>query len=180
MAEHFLEDYQIGQTYSSSVARVEACGIRSFAAEFDPQPFHLSEEGAAGTVFGSLAASGWHTAATTMRLVVEGTLRPAGGVVGLGFDEFRWPSPVRPGDELRVEAEMLEVRSSKSRPGHGVIKVRMTTTNQHGRPVQIAVGHLLVPGRDREDAREAEARSTATPSAKGSTPQMPDGEGLPP
>ena len=112
--------------------------------EFDPQPFHLSEEGAAGTIFGSLAASGWHTAATTMRLVVEGTLRPAGGVVGLGFDEFRWPTPVRPGDELRVESEILEVRPSETRPDQGVIKVRMTTTNQNRQPVQIAVGHLLV------------------------------------
>jgi acyl dehydratase len=156
MTEHFLEEYQVGQTYSSSVARVESGRIRSFAAEFDPQPFHLSEEGAAGTVFGSLAASGWHTAAMTMRLVVEGTLRPAGGVVGLGFDEFRWPSPVRPGDELHAETEIVEVRSSKSRPGHGVIKVRITTRNQHGLPVQIAVGHLLVPREDREDAKEAD------------------------
>lgn len=170
MTQHFLEDYQVGQTYSSSVARVESGRIRSFAAEFDPQPFHLSEEGAAGTVFGSLAASGWHTAAMTMRLVVEGTLRPAGGVVGLGFDEFRWPSPVRPGDELRAETEILEVRLSKSRPGHGVIKVRITTATQHGRPVQIAVGHLLVPGRDRKDAKEAEAMNTAAPIAKGSIP----------
>ena len=135
MTEHFLEDYQVGQTYGSSIARVEADRIKSFAVEFDPQPFHLSEEGAAGTIFGSLAASGWHTAATTMRLVVEGTLRPAGGVVGLGFDEFRWPTPVRPGDELRP---------SETRPDQGVIKVRMTTTNQSGQPVQIAVGHLLV------------------------------------
>ena len=144
MTEHFLEDYQVGQTYGSSVARVEADRIKSFAVEFDPQPFHLSEEGAAGTIFGSLAASGWHTAATTMRLVVEGTLRPAGGVVGLGFDEFRWPTPVRPGDELRVESEILEVRPSETRPDQGVIKVRMTTTNQNRQPVQIAVGHLLV------------------------------------
>ena len=168
MTEHFLEDYHVGQTYSSSVARVEACRIRSFAAEFDPQPFHLSEEGAAGTVFGSLAASGWHTAATTMRLVVEGTLRPAGGVVGLGFDEFRWPSPVRPGDELHVESEILEVRSSKSWPSHGVLKVRMTTTNQHGRPVQVAVGHLLVPRRHRKDAGDAgSAANTAAPATPG-------------
>ena len=144
MTEHYLEDYQVGQTYGSSVARVEADRIKSFAVEFDPQPFHLSEEGAAGTIFGSLAASGWHTAATTMRLVVEGTLRPAGGVVGLGFDEFRWPTPVRPGDELRVASEILEVRPSETRPDQGVIKVRMTTTNQNGQPVQIAVGHLLV------------------------------------
>ena len=168
MTEHFLEDYQVGQTYGSGVARVEACRIRSFAAEFDPQPFHLSEERAAGTIFGTLAASGWHTAATTMRLIVEGSLRPAGGVVGLGFDEFRWPSPVRAGDELHVESEILEVRSSTSRPGLGVIKVRMTTTNQHGRPVQVAVGHLLVPRRHRKDVGEAgNPVNTAAPATPG-------------
>ena len=140
MTEHFLEDYQVGQIYGSDATRIEACRIRSFAAEFDPQPFHLSDERAADSVFGGLAASGWHTAAITMKLIVEGKLRPAGGVIGLGFDEFRWPSPVRAGDELRVESEILEVRSSQSWPGHGVLKVRMTTTNQYGRPVQIAVG----------------------------------------
>lgn len=167
MTEHFLEDYQVGQTYGSDVARVEACRIRSFAAEFDPQPFHLCEKGAAGTLFGTLAASGWHTAATTMRLLVEGALQPAGGIVGLGFDELRWPSPVRPGDALRVESEILDVRSSKSSPGHGVLKVRVTTTNQHGQPVQIAIGHLLVPRRHREDANEtSNAVSTDAPAPK--------------
>ena len=104
MAGRYLEDYAIGQVYGSGVAKVEADRMTSFASEFDPQPFHLSEEGAKGTIFGSLAASGWYTAAITMKLLVEGELRPAGGILGLGFEEFRWPRPVRPGDELRVQS----------------------------------------------------------------------------
>lgn len=118
--------------------------MTSFAAEFDPQPFHLADEGAAHTVFGRLAASGWYTAALSMKLLVDGDLKPAGGVVGLGFEEFRWPQPVRAGDELRVQSEILDVRPSKSRPDQGVIKVRTTTLNQKGEAVQISVGSLLV------------------------------------
>jgi len=91
-----------------------------------------------------LAASGWHTAAITMRLLVESDLKPAGGIVGLGFEEFRWPAPVRPDDELHLESEVLEVRPSKSRPEQGLIKVRTTTFNQSGEAVQLAVGNLLV------------------------------------
>jgi acyl dehydratase len=91
-----------------------------------------------------LAASGWHTAAMTMRLLVDSELKPAGGIVGAGFDEMRWPRPVRPGDELYVESEVLEVRPSKSRPDQGVIKVRTTTLNQNGEPVQLFVGNLIV------------------------------------
>ena len=87
---------------------------------------------------------GWHTAAITMRLLVDSDLRPASGIVGAGFDEFRWPRPVRPADELRVEGEVLEIRPSKSRPDQGVIKVRTTTLNQHNEPVQVSVGHLSV------------------------------------
>ena len=121
--------------------------IKSFAAEFDPQPFHLDEEGARSTIFRGLAASGWHTAALTMRLLVESDLKPAGGIVGAGFDEFRWPRPVRPGDELRLESEVLEVRPSKSRPEQGWIKVRTTTLNQNADAVQILLANLVVPRR---------------------------------
>ena len=95
-------------------------------------------------MFRGLAASGWHTAAITMRLLIESELKPAGGIVGAGFDDFRWPRPVRPGDELRVESEVLEVRSSKSRPDQGLIKVKTTTLNQNGEAVQISVGNLIV------------------------------------
>jgi acyl dehydratase len=141
---NYLEDYKVGQTFGSGRARVEADRMTSFAAEFDPQPFHLNDQGARNTIFGALAASGWYTAAITMKLLVDGDLKPAGGVVGLGFDELRWPKPVRPGDELRLLSEILDVRPSKSRPDQGLIKVRTTTLNQAGEAVQITVGNLLV------------------------------------
>ena len=143
----YLEDFSPGQIFGSGRLRVERERIKSFAAEFDPQPFHLDEEAARNSLFGGLAASGWHTAALTMRLLVESDLKPAGGILGAGFDEFRWPRPVRPGDELHVESEVLEVRASKSRPGQGVIKVKTTTLNQNGEAVQISIGNLIVPRR---------------------------------
>jgi len=127
MTEHYLEDFAVGQTFASGRLRVDAERIKDFAAEFDPQPFHLDEQAAQDTVFGGLAASGWHTAALTMRLLVESDFRPADGILGAGFDEFRWPRPVRPGDELHLESEILAVRPSKSRPAQGLVKVRTTT-----------------------------------------------------
>jgi len=145
--EHYLEDFAVGQVYKTGRLRLERERIKSFAAEIDPQPYHLDEDAAATTIFAGLAASGWHTAAATMRLMVEGGLKPAGGIIGLGFEEFRWPKPVRPGDELHVESEVLEVRPSKSRPNQGLIKLRNTTLNQNGEAVQITVGSLLVPRR---------------------------------
>ena len=147
MAEHYLDDFAVGQTFGSGRMRIDEDRIKSFAAEFDPQPFHLDAEAARKSLFGGLAASGWHTAALTMRLLVESEIKPVGGIVGAGFDEFRWPRPVRPGDELRVESEVLEVRASKSRPEQGIIKVRTTTLNQNGEAVQIFVGNLVVPRR---------------------------------
>jgi acyl dehydratase len=147
VSEKYLEDFAVGQTYGSGRLTVDQDRIKVFAAEFDPQPFHLDDEAARGSIFGGLAASGWHTAALTMRLLVEGELKPAGGIVGVGFDEFRWPLPVHPGDELHLESEVLEVRPSKSRPTHGLIKVRTTTRNQNGEAVQVSVGSLIVPCR---------------------------------
>jgi acyl dehydratase len=143
----YLEDFSVGQKFGSGRMTVEAERVKSFAAEFDPQPFHLDDALARDTIFRGLAASGWHTAAMTMRLLVESEVKPAGGIVGAGFDEFRWPRPVRPGDELRIEAEVLEVRPSKSRPEQGMVKLRTTTLNQNGEPVQVSVGNLVVPRR---------------------------------
>jgi len=140
----YLEDFEPGQKFGSGRLSVEAARIKSLATEFDPQPFHLDEDSARDSFFKELAASGWHTAAMTMRLLVDSELKPAGGVIGVGFDEMRWPRPVRPGDELHVESEVLEVRPSKSRRDQGVIKVRTTTLNQSGEPVQIFVGNLIV------------------------------------
>ena len=147
MTRRYLEDFAVGQTFGSGRLRVEKERIKSFAAEFDPQPFHLDEAAARDSLFRGLAASGWHTAALTMRLLVESELKPAGGIVGAGFDEFRWPRPVRPGDELHLESKVLEVRPSKSRPDQGLVKLRTTTLNQDGEAVQISVGNLVVPRR---------------------------------
>jgi len=148
MNERYLDDFAVGQRFGGQTRlRVDSERIKSFAAEFDPQPFHLDEQAATESFFGGLAASGWHTAAMTMRLLVDSELRPAGGIVGAGFDEFRWSLPVRPGDELRVESEILEVRPSKSRPTQGMLKVRTSTLNQRGEIVQVTVGSLVVPRR---------------------------------
>jgi len=143
----YLDDLEVGQRFTSGSHAIDIAQIKAFAAQFDPQPFHLDEVAARGSIFGGLAASGWHTAAATMRMLVEGDLRPAGGILGLGFEELRWPRPVRPGDELHIESEVVEVRPSQSRPDRGLVKVRTTTLNQHGEAVQIIVGSLLVPRR---------------------------------
>jgi len=146
-SEQYLEDFAVGQTFGSGRLQVDRERIKTFAAEFDPQPFHLDEEAARRSIFQGLAASGWHTAAMTMRLLVESELKPAGGIIGAGMDEFRWPLPVRPGDELCVESEILEVRPSKSRPAQGLVKVRTTTLNQKGEAVQVFIANLVVPRR---------------------------------
>jgi acyl dehydratase len=142
-----LEDFTVGQTFGSGRLTVDAERIKSFAAEFDPQPFHLDEESARDTFFTGLAASGWHTAALTMRLLVDSPLQPVAGIIGAG-GEISWPKPTRPGDELRLESEILEVRPSQSRPDRGMVKVRTKTLNQNGDTVQILVANLIVPRRD--------------------------------
>jgi len=152
MTRQYLEDFVVGQIFSSGQLRVNKEAIIAFAGQFDPQPFHLDEEAARKSVFGGLAASGWHTAALTMRLLVESEFRPADGILGVGFDELSWPRPVRPGDELHTKSEVLDVRPSKSRPDRGLIRVRTTTFNQNGEAVQIFTGNLIVPRRP-TDAR---------------------------
>jgi acyl dehydratase len=147
MTERYLEEFAVGQTWGSGTVRIDEQQIKAFAAEFDPQPFHLDENAASQSLFRGLAASGWHTAAVTMRLLVESEVTPAGGIIGVGVDELRWPRPVRPGDELHVESEVLEVRPSESRPNQGLIRVRATTLNQNGEAVQVFVANLLVARR---------------------------------
>jgi acyl dehydratase len=144
----YLEDLAVGQTYRSGSVSVELERVKAFAAEFDPQPFHLDERAATASLFGGLVASGWHTAALTMRLLVESEFRIAGGLIGVGVEEMKWPLPVRPGDTLSVESEVLEVRPSRSKPDRGIVKVRSTTRNQDGRTVMVQVASLLVPRRD--------------------------------
>ena len=156
MSGRFLEDYVVGEVLKPTRRlRVEKDAIIAFARQFDPQPFHLDEEAGRKSIFGGLVASGWHTAAMTMRLVADSEYRPAGGSIGLGFDGLRWPLPVRPGDELHIETEVLEVRTSKSRPDSGLVKLRTQTINQNGEVVQELIGTALVP------------RRSAKPSNKG-------------
>jgi acyl dehydratase len=143
----YLEDMVVGQKFGTDTVVVEIEKVKAFAAEFDPQSFHLDEVAARESLFGGLVASGWHTAALSMRLLVEGEFQPVGGLIGLGVDQIRWPRPVRPGDVLRVESEVLEVRESKSNPERGIVKVRNTTLNQDGEPVMIQVANLIVPRR---------------------------------
>lgn len=144
----YLDDFAPGQRFAGAArARVDAERVKSFAAEFDPQPFHLDEQAASGSIFAGLAASGWHTAALTMSLLVRSDLRPAGGIVGAGFDELRWPRPVRPGDELRIECEVLEVRASQKQPMQGLVKLRTTTLNQRDEAVQVMAGYIFVARR---------------------------------
>jgi acyl dehydratase len=121
---------------------MEAGGIKEFAAQFDPQPFHLDEDAARASLFGGLAASGWHTAAATMRMLVESGPQFANGMIGLG-GEIAWPRPTRPGDRLRVEGEVLEVRPSRSKPDQGIILMRLTTLNQNGEAVQVFTVKVL-------------------------------------
>ena len=145
--KQYLEDYAAGQIFRSSRVTLDKDQIIAFAGQYDPQPYHLDEEAARKSVFGGLAASGWHTAALTMRLLVDSEFRPANGILGVGVDELRWLRPVRPGDTLYVETEVLEVRPSKSQADRGLIRVRTTTLNQSGEQVQMYVGNLLVPRR---------------------------------
>jgi acyl dehydratase len=142
----YLDDLAVGQKFPTHSVTLTVEGCKAFAAEFDPQPFHLDEAAARVSVFGRLAASGWHTASVSMRLLVEGELTIAGGLIGLG-GEIAWPRPTYPGDTLRVETEVLSIRVSESKPDRGIVTARNTTLNQRGEPVQIAVVKMLVPRR---------------------------------
>jgi acyl dehydratase len=142
----FLEDLRVGQRFSSGAHTVDSAQIKAFAAQFDPQPFHLDGEAAKPTLFGGLAASGWHTAAITMKLLVESGLPLSGGIIGSG-GEISWPKPTRPGDTLSVVSEIEEVTPSRSRPDRCMIRVRSETRNQRGETVQVLIAKLVVPRR---------------------------------
>jgi acyl dehydratase len=139
----YLEDLHVGQRFSSGAYQISEAQIRAFAAEFDPQPFHLREAAAEASIFGGLVASGWHTASITMRLLVRSGLPLAGGIIGLG-GELEWKKPTRPGDTLRVESEVVEILPSRSKPDQAVVKARSTTLNQNGEAVQVLTARLLV------------------------------------
>lgn len=148
MTHYYFEDLETGQEFGGRRRiGIEREDIVRFAAEFDPQPFHLDEESGKESVFGGLAASGWHTAAITMRLLVDSELKIAGGLIGLGMEELRWPRPVRAGDELRVHSEILDKRESRSRPQQGLVRVKNTTFNQRDEVVQVSISTMIVPRR---------------------------------
>lgn len=142
----YLDDLQVGQRFISRTHALDEAQIVAFAREFDPQPFHLDDDAAKATLFAGLAASGWHTAAISMRLLVESGAPIAGGIIG-GGGELAWPRPTRPGDILHVETEILEVTPSRSRPERGMVTVRNETRNQRGEVVQSFTVKLVVPRR---------------------------------
>ncbi len=142
----YLEDLHVGQQFTSDTRTLDAADIKAFAAAYDPQPFHLDEAAARETLFGGLSASGWHTACVTMRLLVGGGLPLAGGIIGTG-GELLWPKPVRPGDTLHVECEVLEIVPSRSKPDRGTARIRCLTINQHGETVQSFTPKVVVQRR---------------------------------
>ena len=146
MNNRYFDDLKAGDKFQSEAFEVPGNAIIEFAEKFDPQKFHLNTKSAERSIFKGLVASGWHTAAITMRLFVR-TLNSAEGAIGLGVDELRWPNAVRPGDVLRVETEIVDVRPSKSKPRHGIIRLRNVTTNQNGEIVQTMFANAMIPRR---------------------------------
>jgi acyl dehydratase len=143
----YLDDLHVGQRFASATHVIDADQIKAFARAFDPQPFHLDDEAAKETFFRGLAASGWHVAALTMKLLVEGGAPIAGGVIGAG-GEFSWPKPTRPGDVLQVMSEVLEITPSRSRPNRGMVTLRSETRNQRGDVVQVLTAKVVAPRRE--------------------------------
>jgi acyl dehydratase len=149
----YLEDLIVGATHRSGEWPLDAEQIKAFARQFDPQPFHMDEADACESLFGSLAASGWHTAALTMSLLVKSGMPIAGGVIGAGA-EINWPQPTRPGDVLYVFSEVIAITPSRSRPDRGMVVLRNETRNQNDEVVQVMVAKLVVPRRSaRKPAR---------------------------
>ena len=144
MLEYYLEDLKIGDRFLSAPYIVTEAAIIDFAREFDPQPFHLDAERGKESVLEGLAASGWHTAAITMRLFVTSGLNFAGGPIGLGADELRWSAPVRPGDTLRLEMEIVEARPSKSMPSKGIVRILNVMKNQNDEIVETLLTTVLI------------------------------------
>jgi acyl dehydratase len=138
----YLEDLAKGDTFLSREHAVDVRQIREFAKQFDPQPFHLDEDAARQTFFAGLAASGWHIAAITMKLLVE-SIPLAGGIIGAGSD-ITWPRPTRPGDVLHVVSTVVDIAPSRSKPDRGIMTVQSDTLNQEEELCQRSVARLLV------------------------------------
>lgn len=145
-AVFYLDELYVGQRFVSATHTIDEAQVVAFARAYDPQPFHLDHEAARRSPFGELVASGWHTAAITMRLLVEGGAPIGGGILGAG-GEIQWVKPTRPGDTLQVFSEVVAVTPSRSRPDRGIVSVRSETRNDRGEVLQIFVSKLVVPRR---------------------------------
>jgi acyl dehydratase len=145
--QRYFEDIAVAERFASERFEVTETAMKQFASEFDPQPFHLDDAVAAASDFAGMAASGWYTAAVAMRLFVTGELQFAGGAIGLGVEELRWPNPVRAGDRLQLETEILEVRASRSKPNRGIVRLRNVATNQRGEIVLSLIANAMVQRR---------------------------------
>jgi acyl dehydratase len=143
----YFEDVQVGSRHTSPSVQVSEAEILAFARAYDPQPMHVDREAAERGPFKGLIASGWHTAALVMRLVAEA--RPFGDaeVLGLGVEQLQWPNPVRPGDTIQSESEVVATRPSKSNPAYGIVKITVTTRNQKGEVVMVHSPSCWVPRR---------------------------------
>lgn len=148
----YFEDFQPGQVSEVGPYVVSREEIIAFAKQFDPQPFHLSDEGGRESIFGGIIGSGWHTASICHRLIVEGLLSKSSSMGSPGLDELRWLKPVRPGDALSVRIEVLSTTPSRSKPDRGAIKFRFEVRNQHGDAVMTEVANALF-GRRPEGAK---------------------------
>ena len=144
----YLEDFAIGQKFTSGTSFIDAQSIQEFATQFDPQPFHTNVELAKSSFFKGLVASGWHTAGISMRLLVESDLKPAGGLIGAGIEQLKWPLPTYPGDELSLDIEVVDIRRSSSNPNNGILKVKVLTKNKNGETVMSYIAALLVKSRN--------------------------------
>ena len=143
-----FEDFPVGSRLISESHTISAEAIIEFARQFDPQPIHLDASGESEGLLGGLSASGWQTAAISMRLFID-LMQVEGGIIGRAIDELRWPAAVHPGDRLRVEIEILEARLSKSKPGYGLLRYRSLTKNQNDQIVQSFIAVAILPTRSR-------------------------------
>jgi acyl dehydratase len=147
VTDRYLEDLQIGEKFRTAPVTITEEAILEFSRRFDPQPMHADPEAAARGPFRGLIASGWHTAALVMRMTVDSNPLGSLPLLGLGVDGIQWPQPVRPGDTIQLEMEVLEIRPSQSQPSHGIVKIRSTARNQNGEVVYVVVPNCWVPRR---------------------------------
>ena len=147
MTRRYLEDLQVGERWTSEELTIEAADVIDFGVKYDPQPFHTDPDAARNSPFGGLIASGWQLAAIAMRLCVRARLFGETPIIGIGADELRWLQPVRPGDSVHVERELVEIQALPDKPKRGVVKARIDLINQRGEVVMRMFGLTSIPRR---------------------------------